>query len=452
MKPYGDVPNALLNIREAAIHPWMGLTGLLAGRPYLVIGKEGNKFILEGEDGDIQKLLQFEWKDATDDSRLIAASRQEGSALTKGSVLGGYTVGNIRHHEGQWYIMRDDGENVLPFHAILAKLDDIRYDPLKLTWDIRAALDAKKGISYDADYRCPECKSTNTELDDDEGYCQDCGFIGSTTEDFLNEPPDVGGDPEYMDTPGGSLDWYPGFQHNEARVAGDAESVVASTVENGGGTYDPISLDEFQPTSGYFASKTGFQVEADEFTPEFMANALQTMELTPGEYIGTWVDGGTIYVDPARWFEDQDVALQFAAQNGQQAIWDVANNVAVDVPQREAKTASTFEMNLPPQGIHFRTHGAIREAGLTCTVHYPPIPAYPDGLVGQIPGNTAIDEMDYSDEIEMAGGQIQDVVVQVNAPDGTEDQVREIINQLGGVNVGVGPEVYKQFGEQFGRE
>lgn len=425
MEPYGEIPNALLNIREAAAHAWMGLTGLLNGRPYLVIGKEGNNFILEGEDGDIHKLLQFEWKDATEDSRLIAASRQEGSALTKGSVLGGYTIGGIRYHEGEWYVMRDDGENVLPFHSIVAKLDALRYDPQALAWDI------KKSIRYDSDYKCPECGAREARFNDEgaEAYCDKCGTSGPV-EDFLDEPSDYDGDTE-------SLDWYPDWQPETiahvSRQAGNVESVIASTMEGGGGTFDPLSLDPFEPSSGYFASKNGIQIPEDNFGPEVLSRALETLELTPGEYLGTWVSNGQVSIDPARWFEDLDTALAFGKQNGQQAIWDVANQR--DIPVEEpvtSKVASTFEMNLPPHGIHFRTHAAMGQAGLTCTVHYPPIPAYPDGLQSTVPGPSAIEEMDYADEVEQAGGNLTDVRVQVDAPDGTENQVREIINRLGG--------------------
>jgi len=430
MNPYGEAPNALLNIRETSSHPWMGLTGILNGQPYLVIGKEGNKFILEGEGGDIQKLLQFEWKDATEDSRLIAASRQEGSALTKGSVLGGYTIGGIRHHEGEWYIMREDGENVLPFHSILGKLEGLRYDPLKLAWDI------KKGIRYDSDYVCPNCGSRNIGFDKfegDEAICEDCGHVGPV-EDFLNEPPDVDGSEDFG--------WYPdwdGPDHSMhahvSKQAGNIESVVSSTLEGGGGTYDPLSLDEFTPSTGYFASKNGFTIPEDRFNPETLSNVIDTLELTPGEYLGTWISEGTVFIDPARWFEDEQAAMDFARQNQQQAIWDIANQSAVDVRDTEdvtAKTASTFEMNLPPHGIHFRTHATMGQAGLTCTVHYPPIPAYPNGLTAQIPGPGAIEEMDYADEVEQAGGNLTDVRVTIDAPDGTENQVREIINRLGG--------------------
>lgn len=291
MNAYGDVPNALLDVREAANHPWMGLTALLNQQPYLVVGKTGNKFILEGEAGDTQTLLQFEWKDATEDSRLIAASRQEGSALTKGSRLGGYTVGGIRHHEGEWYVMNESGEEVLPFHSILARIESHRNDPQALAYEIRQAADRKRGL---ADFKCPACKSSYVSFDEEEDdcICQDCSHVASVEEfDAYDE----------------KLDWYP-----------------------------------------------------------------------------------------------------------------------------SVKTASVFEMQLPPHGIHFRTYSTLQEAGLTAKVTYPPIPAYPDGLVSQIPGPGAISDMDYSDEIEMGGGNLPDVTVQVETPDGMEEQVRSIIDKLGG--------------------
>lgn len=481
MTAYGEVPNALLDVREAASHPWMGLTALLNKQPYLVIGKEGNKFILEGEAGDIQKLLQFEWKDATENSRLVAASRQEGSALTKGSVLGGYIVGGVRHHEGEWYVMNESGEDVLPFHSILSRIESHRNDPLALAWEIREAAGRKMGYGSPG-YRCPECKSHDIGFDkyEDDAICQDCGFSGPI-DHFLDEPPDFGGNAD-------RLDWYPHWQDREAKTAGDIETVVTSTFENGGGTFDPISLDPFSPSSGFFASKKGFSVAEDKFSPELLTNALQTMELTSGEYLGTWVEEGRVYIDPARWFEDEDTASRFATQNGQTAIWDVAQEKVIYVIDRVSSKysawsqrytpsewwakftadrdwaeyqrvreqednpivkhrpsdineyyqwkdqggTSNFEMKLPPAGIHFRTDEAFRQAGITCVAHLPAIPAYPNGLVVRMPGRDSISAMDYADEVEDSGGRLEDVTIQVDAPDGQEDEVRRIINEQGG--------------------
>jgi hypothetical protein len=425
---YGEVPNALLDVREAANHPWMGLTALLNRQPYLVVGKDGNKFILEGEAGDIQRLLQFEWKDATENSRLVAASRQEGSALTKGSVLGGYTVGGVRYHEGEWYVMEDNGRDVLPFHSILARIESHRNDPLALAWDIKIAAARKQGYGKPG-IRCPQCgNNSQSVLPIDDGYeCQECGYFG-TEDEFADEPPDYDGDDN-------RLDWYPHWQDREAKTAGDIETVVTSTFENGGGTFDPISLDPFSPSTGFFASKEGFSIEEDKFTPDVLDNALQTMELANGEYLGTWVENGRVYIDPARWFEDSDTAMRFATENGQTAIWDVAEDKAVYVKHvASTRLGARFEMKQPPGSVHMRTSAAIEDAGLTAVVHFPAIPSFPDGLSCPLPSTKRQmeDVMDWCDDIEDAGRRLEDMTLQVDAPDGSEDEVRRIINRLGG--------------------
>lgn len=311
---YGQKPDTFASIREEAKEPWRGYTALLNNRPYLVIGKDGDKFVLEGEDGDIQSLESFQWTQATEGSRLVSASRHPEAALTKGSVLGQFTIGNLAHEDDEWYVRDGDTEDgVIPLEWIVDRLEQLNNDPQKLATEIRLAAVKRYGLDYGTeDYRCPICSSRAVGFDKygaDEAICQECGHKGHT-EDFLNEPPDYDGD---------TGAWYPDFH------------------------------------------------------------------------------GATT-----------------------------------------AKHSASFEMPLPPQGIHFRTHSALVNAGLQGTVQYPPLPGteYEAGLTGQFPGNTAIHEMDYSDEAENLGMNLPDITVRVEVPDGQEEQARQIINQLGGLREG----------------
>jgi ribosomal protein L37AE/L43A len=305
---YGVKPGTFASIREEAKESWRGITAFLNERPYLVIGKDGDKFVLEGEDGDIHTLESFQWTQATEGSRLVSASRHPDAALTRGSIFGQFTVGKLAYEDGEWFIRNGESDEVLPLDWMAERLETLDNDPLKLAWDIRLKAAERFGLRYDADYKCPMCKSHEVRFGtEDDAHCENCDHVGDVNE-FLDEPPDYDGDRGM---------WYPDWTGPEASV----------------------------------------------------------------------------------------------------------------------KQAGTFEMPMPPEGLHFRTHHALGEAGLQGTVQYPPIPdseEFAQGLMGQFPGNTALDEMDYTTEVEDRGMNPNDIMLQVTVPDGQEEQARQIIESWGG--------------------
>lgn len=305
---YGSKPGTFASISEEAKESWRGITAFLNERPYLVIGKDGEKFILEGEDGDIQTLESFQWTQATEGSRLVSASRHPETALTPGSVFGQFTVGKLAYEDGEWYVRNGESEEVLPLEWITSRLDKLKNDPLKLAWDIRLRAAERYGLRYDADYKCPMCQSRDLRFDErnDQVHCDNCGHV-DMADAFVDEPPDYDAD---------NGTWYPDFHGPEASV----------------------------------------------------------------------------------------------------------------------KEAATFEMPMPPEGIHFRTHDALGAAGITGSVQYPPLPGseeFSGGLVGQFPGDTALDEMDYTTDMETAGMNPNEIMLQVTVPDGKEEEARKIIESWG---------------------
>ncbi len=303
--PYGVPSDAYLNVREAAKEPWRGITAWVQGSPYLVIDKDGEGFIVEGEDGNEITLKSFEkWEPATEQSALIAASRLKGSPFTRGSKIGSFEAGNLLYWQKEWHV-RVGETGSLPLERLVARYDAVR-------WDKRADLMPKSS------YRCPRCGSDFVsgvyhssidpgDQDPENSYCEDCGYEGPTNE-FLNEEPD------------------------------------------------------------YDSQDAGF-------------------------------------------YED----------------WNPMSKV------KTAEGLNTFDYNLPPHGIHFRTHGTMQGQGLSATVHYPPgvTPSFPEGFTSQVPGPGAMDEMFIPQEILEAGGNPEDVVVRVETPHDPE-QVRQIFDSMGG--------------------
>jgi hypothetical protein len=99
-----------------------------------------------------------------------------------------------------------------------------------------------------------------------------------------------------------------------------------------------------------------------------------------------------------------------------------------------SKVAATFEYALPPHGLHFRTHMALKAAGLSAMVTYPPgiVSEYPEGLQSQIPGNGMQDMMISADyQMENNGKNIDGVPVTVETDDDPRS-IAAIFDALGG--------------------
>lgn len=294
--PFGQLPDAYLNVKEAAKEPWRGITAWIQGMPHLIVDRDGENYIIESEDGQTLTTNAFErWASATDQSRLVAASRVEGSPFTHGSKVGGWEVGNLVFFEGEWQVRAGNSSIALPLERMVEDFDSRKW---------------AKVADFGDEMTCPDCGSH--DIVPSQGYdhsmweCLNCGKEGYA-EEFEDPNADDRADRSFYDF--------------------DFESAVESSV----------------------------------------------------------------------------------------------------------KTAATFEYQLPPHGIHFRTHAEMKRAGLTATVTYPGgvSPEFPEGLVAEVPGPSAMDQMAYSMDAEMEGIPLDTITVTVDTPDDPE-QVRALFDQLGG--------------------
>jgi len=145
-----------LNIREAAAKPFMGLTAFLRhNEPWLVIGYDGKNHILESREGNTVKLnTPFNWIEATDKSRLVAAMRSEGSSIPG--------TPHYSFEDSEWYIRIEDGiydaEDIL--HEI-EKTSDVYENPTEGDSDeLREQLEGYPDYQEDApDDQCTLCGS-----------------------------------------------------------------------------------------------------------------------------------------------------------------------------------------------------------------------------------------------------------------------------------------------------
>ena len=151
-----DRPEQKLNIREAAAKPFMGLTAFLRhNEPWLVIGYDGKNHILESREGNTVKLnTPFNWVEATDKSRLVAAMRSEGSSIPG--------TPHYSFEDSEWYIRIEDGiydaEDIL--HEI-EKTSDVYENPTEGDSDeLREQLEGYPDYQEDVpDDECTLCGS-----------------------------------------------------------------------------------------------------------------------------------------------------------------------------------------------------------------------------------------------------------------------------------------------------
>jgi hypothetical protein len=94
--------------------------------------------------------------------------------------------------------------------------------------------------------------------------------------------------------------------------------------------------------SGYAVSVRGGR--AFEWMPEIKLCGLghyvdvfcleldRVLDMEEPDYIGTWIDDETLYIDPVVLVLDLDAALALARENGQQAIYGFAERAVIEVP------------------------------------------------------------------------------------------------------------------------
>lgn len=115
------------------------------------------------------------------------------------------------------------------------------------------------------------------------------------------------------------------------------ENIAATTVDNGGGTYQhktgaPVTLRD-----GYVVGVANIAEVciADLAGPNRRDSVADIRTYLWGvwpetlpksaQYVGTWISDGVLYVDAVTVYRDREQALAAARRNGERAIYDVAN-------------------------------------------------------------------------------------------------------------------------------
>jgi hypothetical protein len=450
MFAYGSNPNTF-NIREAAAAPYRGLTALIQGKPYLVIDREGDTFVLEGEEGDILKLQHFDWAKGSDDDKLVAASRIAGSPFEAGSVLGDYVVGNLVNRNGQWFVRIGRSEMIFPLEQMIEVLADHKWDTSKFAdqWktaemgnEIKWIVQPDGNVIFeDPSHPVPNHLALAAQ------------YLGR---DYVREFMTKEGDnvlgimgvinPEGQIDVGGALSSDPsipmakgydptGSTVGALRTAEAVKKIYEEASKRGIPVSTDYTIPRIQPGEGirrvvrpivsslqgtFYDHITGDEInfhELDHF-PKDSTTGQQEYWAIQGD------DGNRYYIVDGDVVDEQDNVIgnfDPYAQPDEDRDLDF-------YPDWIAKVAASFERNLPRLGIHGRTHMAMAAAGLQCDVTYPPgvTMKYPEGFVSHIPSDTANEDQ----WIVVDHGDMSDVVVRVDTNDDPQ-AVWRIIEQHG---------------------
>jgi len=110
----------------------------------------------------------------------------------------------------------------------------------------------------------------------------------------------------------------------------DIKSVVTHTLQNGGGTFP-------MPSGGYMVggvvpSAICKTQDMEDFLARFLVEHEDAVE---SAYLGTWIEGDTVYIDVAENVPDLETAVRLGRQRGEKAIYDVANGRSIYVDEGE---------------------------------------------------------------------------------------------------------------------
>lgn len=110
---------------------------------------------------------------------------------------------------------------------------------------------------------------------------------------------------------------------------------IASILAAGGATLEGSTLAPVAPTRGYavgLAPDTARILEVVDATDQALRAALEEVAATyRAPYVGAWVDGGRIHLDPVEIVTRRRAALALGRARRQLAVYDFATGESVEV-------------------------------------------------------------------------------------------------------------------------
>lgn len=92
-----------------------------------------------------------------------------------------------------------------------------------------------------------------------------------------------------------------------------------ATLDNSGGTFDPLSLSDV--TTGYAVGLVDGTFRVVSRYQEFAIAIADLSAAYPRAYIGTWLDNDGVHIDPAVVLDNEPDAIALATRNRQRAYY-----------------------------------------------------------------------------------------------------------------------------------
>jgi len=106
------------------------------------------------------------------------------------------------------------------------------------------------------------------------------------------------------------------------------DNIIDLTVKNNGGTFNLHNID-ISTTTGYVVAIKGFEkiVAIDNFNKsaisEYIEENLPVFLQYPEAHLGTWVHEGNVYLDISKVYQNENIAISIAKQQGEIAIFNL---------------------------------------------------------------------------------------------------------------------------------
>lgn len=113
------------------------------------------------------------------------------------------------------------------------------------------------------------------------------------------------------------------------------DKMYNDTLTNGGATVDLTRHNLTEPSGKFFvgAGKEAWvhRIPVESFTPAYLASLVYLAKKEGYYALGTWVDGGTVYVEPTFTYDTEEAAYLTAETLGEQAYFNTETRETIRI-------------------------------------------------------------------------------------------------------------------------
>lgn len=110
----------------------------------------------------------------------------------------------------------------------------------------------------------------------------------------------------------------------------DFEEILTVTRASGGATIDTFTGEPVSQDTGYVVALPGAELILTKNDNWLSGLKRYATRLRRGEYLGTWIYGGELYLDSSIIVEDRKIAQRLAKRYDQLAFFDLSTKQAIN--------------------------------------------------------------------------------------------------------------------------